>query len=54
MLIFRIRVSLNEDQYDFIKKLDNPDNPDHTNDDLKSHIYQQIIDQIRNINSEYY
>ena len=51
MFIFRIRVTLNEDQFDSIKKLEHIDN---MNDDLKSHIYQQVIEQIKNINSNYY
>lgn len=52
MFTFRIRVTLDEDQFYSIR--DNLENPDHMNDDLKSHIYQQIIDQIKNINSNYY
>ena len=51
MFTFRIRVTLDEKQFDSIRKLEHPD---HMNDDLKSHIYQQIIEQIKNINTNYY
>jgi hypothetical protein len=46
MYIFRIRLLLSEDQFDSMKN--NLDNPEHLND-LKSHIYQQVIEQIKNV-----
>lgn len=52
MLTFRVRVTLNEDQFDSIRKC--IERSDDMDDDLKNHIYQQIIDQIKNINSNYY
>ena len=51
MFTFRIRVTLDENQFDSIRKLEHLD---YMNDDLKSHIYQQIIEQIKNINTNYY
>lgn len=51
MFIFRVRITLNEDQFYSIRKdLDS----ENMTDELKNHIYQQIIDQIKNIDSNYY
>ncbi len=52
MLTFRVRVTLEESQFDSIRK--DLEYSENINDELKSHIYQQIIDQIRNINTNYY
>ena len=56
MFTFRVRITLNEDQFCSISNcLKHSENiTDELNDELKSHIYQQIIDQIKNINSNYY
>lgn len=52
MFTFRVRVTLDEGQFDSIIK--NLEHSENMTDELKSHIYQQIIDQIKNINSNYY
>ena len=52
MFTFRVRITLDEDQfYSISKGLEHSEN---MTDELKSHIYQQVIDQIKNINSNYY
>lgn len=52
MFTFRIRITLDESQFEYIKK--DLDHTENMTEELKSHIYQQIIDQIKNINSNYY
>lgn len=51
MFTFRVRVTIDESQFDSIRKLEHSEN---MTDELKSHIYQQIVDQIKNINTNYY
>ncbi len=51
MFTFRVRVTIDESQFDSIRKLERSEN---MTDELKSHIYQQIVDQIKNINTNYY
>lgn len=52
MFTFRVRITLNEDQFYSIRK--DLEHSENMADELKNHIYQQIIDQIKNINSNYY
>ncbi len=58
MFTFRVRITLNEDQFYSISKCLKQENTEQLdeqlNEQLKSDIYQQIIDQIKNINSNYY
>lgn len=52
MFIFRIRVALSEEQFSSMRS-DMKDSGD-MNDELKNHIFQQIFDQIKNMDSNYY
>jgi hypothetical protein len=52
MFIFRIRLLLSEDEFGSMRN--NLENPEHISDDLKSHIYQQVAEQIKNVDSNYY
>lgn len=52
MFTFRVRVTLDESQFESIRK--DLEHPEYMTEQLKSHIYQQIIDQIKNINTNYY
>ena len=52
MFIFRIRLTLNEDQFDSIRN--GLEHSEHMSDELKSHIYQQVFEQIKNIETNYY
>jgi len=45
MYIFRIRLLLSEDQLDSMRN--SLETSGHMNDDLKSNIYQQVIEQIK-------
>lgn len=51
MFTFRVRVTLDENQFDSIRK--GLEHSENMTEQLKSHIYQQIIDQIKNINNYY-
>lgn len=52
MFTFRVRVTLDESQFYSIR--DSLEHSENMIDELKSNIYQQIIDQIKNIDSNYY
>lgn len=52
MFIFRIRLLLSEDQFDSMRN--SLENSEHISDDLKSHIYQQVLEQIKNVESNCY
>lgn len=48
MFTFRIRISIDENQFRSLRK------DEEISEQLKNHIYQQIIDQIKNMDSGYY
>lgn len=52
MFIFRIRLLLSEDEFGSMRN--SLERSEHMSDDLKSHIYQQVVEQIKNVDSNYY
>ncbi len=52
MFTFRIRLTLSEDQFSSMRSAIK--DPENMTDELKNHIYQQIFDQIKNVDSNYY